>query len=78
MAYYGPRRKSKLQKACEALDPGVRIEAKRVTLGGRYYDHHEVYDGAGVAIGWNDGSEAGPRWAWLRALSELERRRARV
>lgn len=74
MRYDGPRRKSKLQKACEALDPRVRIEAKPFSGGGRYYNHYEVRDGAGVVIGWTDGNESGPRWAWLMALGTLQRR----
>lgn len=76
MAYNGPRRKSKLQKACEAIDPGIRIEHTPMTLGGRYYNHYQVRDGAGVVIGWTDGNESGPSWAWSRALGELQRRKA--
>lgn len=76
MAYYGPRRKSKLQKACEAIDPRVRIEHTPLNAGGRYYNHYQVRDGAGTVIGWNDGNESGPSFAWSRALAVLQQRKA--
>lgn len=76
MAYYGPRRKSKLQKACEALDPGVRL-----LWPPKYVGHYVVYivvDGAGREIGYSDGSENAPVFAWTRALHELRHRARRA
>lgn len=73
MAYSGPRRKSNLQKACEALDPGVRLESLgRIGYSAQYV----VKDSDGVEIGWTDGNEALPSFAWLRAHNTLIRRKA--
>lgn len=73
MAYYGPRRKSKLQKACEALDPGVRLIDKSFSGGGRWNTAYEVVDGAGTVIGYTDPKDP-PRFAWGMALEKLQRR----
>lgn len=69
MAYYGPRRKSKLQKACEALDPGVTLH----TFRNGFWTSYEVRDGAGQMIGYTDPKDP-PRFAWSMALDTLQRR----
>ena len=76
MAYNGPRRKLKLQKACEAIDRGVTIEHIPFNAGGRYTNHYLVRDSSGAIIGWTDGNEGSPAFAWSRALGELQRRKA--
>lgn len=75
MTYTGPRRKSKLQKACEALDPGVRLIDHSRMDGGFYVTSYEVVDGAGKMIGYTDPKDPA-RWAWMAALVELQRRAA--
>jgi hypothetical protein len=71
--YNGPRRKSKLQKACETLDPGVRLVDRSFSGGGRWNTAYEVKDGAGVVIGYTDPKDP-PRFAWSMALESLRRR----
>jgi hypothetical protein len=71
MGYTGPRRKSKLQKACEALDPGCRLEGP-IRVG--YSAQYVVKDSAGKEIGWTDGNEGMARFAWMRALDTLRAR----
>lgn len=73
MRYDGPRRKSKLQKACEALDPKVRLINKSFPGGGRWNTAYEVVDSAGVVIGFTDPKDP-PRFAWSMALATLQRR----
>lgn len=75
MAYNGPRRKSKLQKACEVLDPGVHLVDHSFSGGGRWNTAYEVKDSAGVTIGYTDPKDP-PRFAWSMALETLQRRRA--
>ena len=70
MRYTGPRRKSNMQKACEALDPTVHLIGP--TRMGSYLNY-EVRDGNGVQLGWTEGNERGPQNAWLRAYSALTR-----
>lgn len=74
MAYHGPRRKSKLQKACEAIDPGARLIDKSFSGGGRWNTAYEVVDGAGVVIGYTDPKDP-PRFAWGMALATLQKRK---
>jgi hypothetical protein len=75
MAYYGPRRKSKLQKACEALDPGVKLIDHSFSDGGFWVTSYEVRDGAGTVIGYTDPKDPA-RFAWSMALETLQRRAA--
>lgn len=77
MAYYGPRRKSKLQKACEALDPGVRLIDHSANMGGFYVTSYSVLDGNGIQIGYTDPKDP-PRFAWSMALETLRRRAAKA
>ncbi len=58
------------------LDPGATIKGGRQWMGGRLYVNYSVYDSAGVEIGWTDGNEAHPSFAWGRALTTLWRRSA--
>lgn len=73
MAYHGPRRKSKLQKACEALDPGVHLVDSSFSGGGRWNTAYQVKDSAGVTIGYTDPKDP-PSFAWSMALGTLRRR----
>jgi len=69
-----PHRKSNLQKACEALDPGVRLVDRSFSGGGRWITSYEVVDGAGVVIGYSDAKDP-PSFAWSMALGTLKRAR---
>lgn len=73
MTYSGPRRKFKLQKACEAIDPGVRLVDRSFSGGGLWNTAYEVVDGAGVVIGYTDPKDP-PRFAWGMALGVLQGR----
>jgi hypothetical protein len=73
MAYNGPRRKSKLQKECEAIDPGVRLVDLSFSGGGRWNTAYEVKDSAGLTIGYTDPKDP-PSFAWSMALATLQRR----
>lgn len=74
MSYAGPRRKSRTQKLCEQLDPGCRLESL-----GRigYSPQYVVRDSDGVEIGYTDGNEGAPSFAWLRAAGVLRGRELR-
>jgi hypothetical protein len=50
------------------LDPGARLDGPKY-MG--HYKTYAVFDSAGVEIGWTDGNEDHPSWAWMRAYTTL-------
>lgn len=54
------------------LDPGARLVGP-VYIGN--YRTYAVKDSAGVQIGYTDGNEGSPAFAWARAFTTLSRRK---
>lgn len=63
--------KTTYRKLALALDPRLRL------IGPQWIGHYKTYavvDSTGVEIGYTDGNEAHPSFAWARAYDALRRR----